>query len=138
MEKEELNRIIALLESSNSTEDAYLAIYADHDPYDGYAKANKEGLELFAAQLLKASIDCDKDLTDEKPNIIKLEYEKWMAGELFIVAIEQVDKNKIETKQVSDENTFLGNVFGVGCLGIVIFGFISAIVGAVSIFKWIF
>ncbi|MGV6861231.1 MAG: hypothetical protein ACWA41_05640 [Putridiphycobacter sp.] len=140
LEKEELNKIIELLERSNSKKDAYLAIYQyGFGPDESFAKANKDGLELFAAQLLKASLETDKILSDKDKNIIPLNYnEEWIEGEIFIQYIESTDKKGYEARKEVYKESFFAKLIPVGCFGVFIFIVIAAIVGAISIFSWLF
>lgn len=56
MDKTELQKIIDTLEKNQSTEDAYFGIFQyGGAPDESYIKANKEGLELFSLELLKAA-----------------------------------------------------------------------------------
>lgn len=142
MKKEELNKIIESLESSNSVDDAHLAIYQyGGGPDESYAKANKEGLELLAVQLLKASRDFDEIVNDDEKNIILLDYEEdWLKGDVFIHYVEPVDKAGKPLKRKNEAYTekFSDQLVPLGCFGIILIIVISTIVGLVSIFNWIF
>lgn len=141
MKKEELNKIIESLESSNSIDDAYLALYQyGGGPDESFAKANKEGLELLAVQLLKASRDFEEIVADDEKNVIPLDYEEdWIDGDIFIQYVEPVDKKgKQIREEESHKETFFDRLVPFGCIGGIILIVISAIIGLISIFKWIF
>lgn len=141
MKKEELNKIIESLESSCSMDDAYIAMYQyGGGPDESFAKANKEGLELLAVQFLKASRDFDEIVNDDEKNVIPLDYEEdWIDGDIFIQYVEPVDKTgkQIKEEKPQDE-TFFDRLVPFGCIGGIILIVISAIIGLISIVKWIF
>lgn len=140
LDREELNRIIELLENTNSKEDAYLALHQYGGGTDeSFAKANKEGLELFAAQLLKASLESENIINDEKKNIIPLDYdEEWIDGDIFIQYIEPTNKKGHEAKEGLYKETIFDKLIPIGCIGGLVVIIVSAVVGIISIFKWIF
>lgn len=139
--KEKLNKIIESLESSNLIDDAYLAIYQHGGgPDESFAKANKEGLELFAVELLKASRDFDEIVNDNEKNVIPFDYKgNWIEGDIFIQYVEPVDKEgKLIREEEPYTETFFDRFIPFGCIGGIILMVIFAIVGLVSILKWIF
>lgn len=140
MNKEELNRIIELLENSNSKEEAYFSIQEyGGGPNESFIKANKDGLELYAAQLLKASLNSDEIINDEIKNLIPLEYEEgWIEGETFIHYVEPIDGKEIDNEKEKYNETFIDKLIPIGCIIILLVIIVSAIVGVVSIFKWLF
>lgn len=108
-------------------------------PDESFAKANKQGLELFAAQLLRASLESENIEVDEKKNIIPLDYEEeWIEGDIFIQYVEPTDKKASEAKEELYKENFVDKLIPFGCAGVLIFIVVSAIVGVISIFKWIF
>jgi hypothetical protein len=140
MKKEELDEIIYKLENSNSPFDAYLAIYQyGGGPDESFAKANKEGLELFAAQLLKASRDFDNVLSDKEKNVIPLSYnEEWIDGDIFIQYIEPTNKKRELAKEQLYKQPFVDRLVLVGCFAVIILLLISTVIGLISILKLIF
>jgi len=140
MKQEELDELINKLERSSSPTDAYFAIYQyGGGPDESYVKANKEGLELFAAQLLKASRDYDKIIVDKEKNIIPLNYtEQWIDGDIFIQYVEPTTEKGKLVKEEKYKETFVDKLVPIGCFTILILLLISTIVGLVSIFKFIF
>ncbi|MGK0387680.1 MAG: hypothetical protein ACI94Y_000406 [Maribacter sp.] len=140
MNKNDLKEIIDKIESSNSTETAFMAIHQyGGGPDESFAKANKEGLELFALQFLKASRDIEEVIENPNQDVIILDYEgDWIEGEIFIHHIEPINKDR---KLIIEENykeTFLDKLIPFGCfliIGLIVF---SIIVGLATIAKWIF
>ena len=67
MNKEELQNIIDKLESENRKEKAYFGIFEyGSGPDESYIKADKQGLELFALEILKAARDSEELLNNNK------------------------------------------------------------------------
>lgn len=66
MEKDELQQIIDRLEATHSKDDAYFGIFEyGGDPDESFIKANKQGLGLFAAELLKAASRDAEGIADD-------------------------------------------------------------------------
>ena len=61
MTEKELENIISNLNKSNKKEEAIFGFYyQEGDEYNTYIKANKQGLGLFSAELLKAKLEIEK------------------------------------------------------------------------------
>ena len=86
MKKEELQQIIAKLEAIAADDDPIWAMYQfGGGPDESFATANKKGLELMAAQLLKASVDIAEMQAEEESRHIPLDFRAaWMDGDIFI------------------------------------------------------
>lgn len=122
-------------------DDAFFAMYQyGSGPDESFAKANKEGLELLAAKLLKASRDFDEIVNNDDKDVFLLDFdEDWIDGDIIIDYVEPVDKNKKEIREVESHQTaFSDRLISFGFLGVIILIVISAFVGLISIFKWIF
>lgn len=141
--KEELQKIIDQFDEEELKRQGIFGI----SQYGGgseesFIRANKEGLELFALQLLKAAKDSEATIADpEKKLIINFDYdEEWIDenGDTFIHYIEPIaDKQK--TKPKSDyKSTFLDRLIPYGCGLIAIILVISVVVGLFTVFNWIF
>jgi hypothetical protein len=77
LNKDELKAIIDQLETANSKDEAYFGIFQyGGGPDESFIKANKQGLELFAAAILRASRDADEIVVDKENNSIPLSYEE--------------------------------------------------------------
>ncbi|UYW01804.1 hypothetical protein K5I29_02445 [Flavobacterium agricola] len=108
---------------------------------ESFLRANKEGLELFAIQLLKSARDTEDILSDKEKNIIPLDYnEDWIDenSDTFIQYIEPItDKQKLKDKN-DYKTTFADKLIPYGCGLILIILAIATIVGLVTICNWIF
>ena len=109
---------------------------------ESFIRANKEGLEIFALELLKSARDTEATLADsEKKLITNFNYdEEWIDenSDTFINYIEPIaDKQKSKPKS-EYESTFADKLIPFGCVLVAIFLVISFLVGLVTIFKWVF
>ncbi|MDI9868950.1 hypothetical protein [Flectobacillus roseus] len=108
---------------------------------ESFVRANKEGLELFALELLKSAQEIESVLSDPEKNIIPFEYEEdWVDenSDIFIQYIEPIaDKQKLKPKS-EYKSTFLDKLMPFGCGLIAIILLISVVVGLVTIINWIF
>ncbi|HLI93418.1 MAG TPA: hypothetical protein VKU83_07405 [Puia sp.] len=63
----DLETSIRLIEETNSPEKAYFSYSVDDSGEYGVIKANKEGLRLYAADLLKKSLQMEEDAGGKQP-----------------------------------------------------------------------
>jgi len=140
LEKEELNRIIEALESTNSDNAAYLATDMYDDRYEEYCiKGNKAGLELLASQLLKASRDYVETPDDNEISPVTIDYgDNWNEGDIIIKYILPSEKKQDKTDEESFKSNLSDKIMRFGCISVILFIVIALIVGVSSIFKWVF
>jgi len=137
LKKEDLNKIIEQLENQSSKDTATFGLYFQDNEDEMHIKANKDGFELFACELLKASRDSEDVIKNKEKNYIDFGFkEKWIEGELigYIKPISESRTDKIKDKPYKE--SFKDSVFKYGCLviiGVIIF---SIIIGIYSIFTW--
>ncbi|TAJ12589.1 hypothetical protein DMA11_12325 [Marinilabiliaceae bacterium JC017] len=141
MEKEELQNIINLLETGNSKDDAYFGIFEYGGGSDeSYIKANKQGLELFAADLLKASRDSEEIVLDNERDIYSLDYgEEWIDDEsgTFIQYVELIIEKRKKEKKKPYKETWKDDAAKIGCIGGVLIIAISIVVGLITMISWL-
>ncbi|WP_215226688.1 hypothetical protein [Echinicola shivajiensis] len=143
MKKGELQNIIDQLESENLETEAYLGIFEYRGgPDESFIKANKEGLEYFALELLKAARDTDDMLKAENErSVFPLSFDKdWIDKDstTFLRYVEPTREIKRNVKSAPFEETWKDKVIKIGCIGGMLMVIISGIVGIVTIIKWIF
>jgi len=140
LNKEELQKIIEQLESTNSKDEAYIGIFqGGEEPHDLFVKANRQGLELYAVQLLKASRDSEEVINDTKRKFIYLDdNDEWIQGDMFIQYIEPNLEKREFVKFEENKKHWFGWIFGAGCLALVLLIVISFFVGLGTIWNWIF
>ncbi len=108
---------------------------------ESFIRANQEGLELFALELLKAAKETDNVLSDPEKKVIPFNYdEDWVDenSDTFIQNIELIaDKQKLKPKS-EYKSTFVDKLVPLGCGLIVITLLISVVLGFVTMFNWLF
>ncbi len=95
MTDEKLKTIISELESRNEKEKAYFGFYQYGGGIDeSCMKANRQGLELFACELLKASLESQSQ-KENKPELTKLDTD-WTDenGDFFFDFVELTNREK--------------------------------------------
>lgn len=140
--KEELQNIIDKLENENRKENAYFGIFEyGGGPDESYIKANKQGLELFALEILKAARDTEELLNNDKEeSIFPLGFdEDWIDNDCstYIQYVEPTDETRANVKQESYVETWKDKTMKFGCISAILMAIASAIVGIVTIVKWI-
>jgi hypothetical protein len=137
LEKDELQKIINHLESNSSKEEAYFGIFQyGGGPDESFVKANKQGLELFAADMLKASRDANDILADKEKTIIPLDFEEdWIDGDTFVQYVEPSIEKKENVPYIRTWRDQAQEYFFVGILLLVV---TSIIVGFITIISWFF
>ncbi|MDR6967851.1 hypothetical protein J2X31_001865 [Flavobacterium arsenatis] len=137
MTKEELQKIIDQFHEEVLREEAIFGIFQYGGASDeSHVKANKEGIELFALKLLKAS----RDLDDNSTLSIPFDDENWLDenSDTFIHYIQFTTEKKKAKTEDSYKETFVDKLIPFGCLSIVVAILLTTIIGFLTIFKWIF
>lgn len=140
MTQEELQNIINQFNEDDLKQKAIFGIFQYGSGSDeSYIKANKEGLEFFALQMLRASIDTDNILSDEKKNIITFDYtDNWIDdnSDTLIQYIEP--RSDTQTKRIEDTKlSFFDKLIPYGCFLVLIIGLIVFIIGIIKIYEWV-
>ncbi|QGW28416.1 hypothetical protein [Phnomibacter ginsenosidimutans] len=142
MTNEELHKIINCINEQDLKRLATFGIFAINDDWDEIAiKANKEGLQLFALQLLRASQQTKDVLLDKGNNVIPLNSNtEWVDPEsdIKISYVEQVDKTDQAQKVDDKKETFSDKSMKYGCFAILILLVLSIFVGLWTLVKWLF
>lgn len=142
MEETDLQKIINDLESTNSKDEAYFGVFMyGGGPEESYVKANRQGLELFAAELLKASRDTEKILESDEESIALLAHDDdWVDDDshVFLEYVEPSTKVREEAKAELEADSWQDKLFMVGCSAILIMTIIATLVGIGTIVDWIF
>ena|SRR6218665_2223040 len=140
--KEELQKIIEQFDEDELKKQGVFGIYQyGGDSDQSFVRANKEGLELFALQLLKSARDAENLLASTKKNIIPFDYEEtWVdeSSDTFIQYIEAIaDKQKLKPKS-EYKSTFTDKLIPYGCGLVLIILVIAVIVGLGTLYNWLF
>ncbi|WP_310377924.1 hypothetical protein [Flavobacterium sp.] len=138
MKKEELQKIIEKFDENELKQKAIFGVFQYGGGSDeSFVRANKEGLELFALELLKSAKHTEAKLNNTEKTIIPLEYnEDWIDenSDTFIEYIELIAYKQNNNYITTISNKLMS--FGFGLLSIILV--ISVLVGLVVIFKWLF
>ena len=141
MTDEELKKLITELENRNEKDKAYFGFYQyGGGPDESYIKANKKGLELYAAELLKAGIESENlEFNENKIASVGLDID-WIDedGEFFFDYVELTNKEKEPKKKFPEyEETWKDKIFKVGCIGIGILLVGLILIGIITVITWI-
>ena len=140
--KEELQNIIDQFDEEELKQQGIFGILQYGGGSDeSFIRANKEGLELFALELLKSARDAEATLINTERKTIPFDYdENWIDenSNTFIQYVETVsDKQNIKSTS-KHKTTFADRLMPYGCGFAVIILSIALIVGLVTLFKWLF
>jgi hypothetical protein len=141
MNKDELQKIIDQLETANVKSDAQFGIMEfGGSAHDSYIKANKEGLELFAIELLKISRDADILANKEEP-ARSMDWEaEWIDG-ASNTFIQYVELHAVKNEPpiiASYKETIKDQIMKAGCISILVLIAIAIVVGLGTIADWLF
>lgn len=137
MTKKELDSIIILLEENTSKEKASFGLYYRDGEDEMHLMANKDGFELFAAELLKASRDSNEIINNPQKDYIPFGFkESWLDGEL-ISYIKPVAEDRAQIRnQDKYVQTFKDYIFKYVFFLIVGIVVSSIIIGIYTIVNW--
>ena len=138
MSQEELKEIIEKLKAEHKSESAYFGIFQyGGGPDESFIKATKEGLALHATEILEALSKFNAGEFNQENGTLSLDQEaEWMDGDTLFDHIELTTKPELENNQPYKEKWY-DKLVPVGCIGLAILILISAVVGAITIFKLI-
>ncbi|MBA4197438.1 MAG: hypothetical protein C0459_07780 [Chitinophaga sp.] len=123
---------------------ATFGVFAIDDDWNNFViKANKEGLQLFATELWKASQKMkEKNDSDYESNIIipLVTNAEWINSnsDIKISVVEQINKVAKESKLTNKNETVKEKIVKYGCVTILILILIAMFIGMWTLVKWIF
>lgn len=134
MEKDQLEEIIKVLEENNSKEQAYFEVsYTDGEEYGTHIKANNSGIQLFASELLKISLNSEEIINTKERITYFEDTENWLKGLALFGYIKIISEKPEENKEEEIEVNWKDKIFKWGCYTTIILVIIIFIVGLVSI-----
>ncbi len=138
MDKIELEKIIEKLEQNVSEENGTFGLYYRDGEDECHIKANKDGFELFAIELLKASKNAESIIENKEKDYIPLGFNsKWLEGEVMIAYIKPILEKRGE--MIADKThipTIKDDLLKFGCFAILGILAISLIIGIYTIITW--
>lgn len=138
MEKKELEDIIEKLELNVSKENGTFGLYYVDGEDACHIKANKDGFELFAIELLKAAKDIENVIENKEKNYIDFGFNrKWIQGDVIIAYIKPILEKRVE---IIAEKAYVpaikDDLFNFGCFALIGILILSLIVGVYTIITW--
>lgn len=142
MTKEELQEIIDRFNEEELKQLGLFGIFQyGGGSEESFIKSNKEGLELFALELLKSARDTETILQNKENHIIPFkDHENWIDAhsKTFIHYVEPV-AGKQQSKSGSDyKPSFSDRISFLGCVFIALILISSILVGFFTIVGWLF
>jgi hypothetical protein len=142
MTQEEIKAFIVRLKADTENGQASFGVYKyANSPDEVYIKANKQGLQLFASEILQAITQVDETISNERKNIIPIDYGTgWIdeQSDTCIQYIEPVIARTAEKRVLEETGTLKDRAFNYGCIAGLILLLIATATGIVTILKWIF
>ncbi|PJJ59250.1 hypothetical protein [Hymenobacter chitinivorans] len=146
MTPEEITDFTVRLTAETSPQEAYFGIFQyGGGPDESCIRANKQGLQLFAAKLLSAAAQVDETLAHETQTIIPFEDEvedSWLDGDVFVQYIEPLADRPAPLPTPTVSSTLLDTLMTYALQGGVFILLIGLVVGIVNglrtIAGWIF
>jgi len=140
--KEELQKIIDQFDEDELKQKGIFGILKYGDSSDeSFIRANKEGIELFALELLKSARDTEATLLHTEKNIIPFDNdEDWIDenSDTFIQYVEPIKDKQRQKFQKDYKSTFADKLMPWGCgLALLILS-IAVVVGFKTLFSWLF
>jgi hypothetical protein len=137
--EEEIKELIEQLKSDAGDEAFFGVFKYGSRSEESFIKANKEGLKLFASQILEAINQVDHTISDETKNIIPIDYD-WTDedSDTCIQYIEPVVYSTDKKKVIEEPESLKDKAIKYGCFAGLIFLLVAALTGVVTILKWVF
>ena len=142
MTKEELDNLINKLDTQISKDIALFEVNQYGGGLDeSFIKANKEGLQLFALELLKASLKVDEIARATEKKVIHFENEEILANSdvgIHYIKPTLEKRRNVEPGTLSKKGSWKEELTKFGCIaGVLILAF-ATILGVIEILKWLF
>ena len=117
MEQKYLDELIVQLESKASNDEGMFGIYEDRDVEPGcFIKADKEGLVLFALELLKTARKFEHTVDSEVSIISLAQHHKWIVenSEILIRYVKQIRPNSFVSEPIKRRDTLADKLVPAG------------------------
>ena len=140
MTDENIKRLIDDLRNQKNYDEAYIGFFQYGGGTDeSYIKANRQGLELHAAELLEAALETEKEFESGKEKIFGLDEGKSdEESDYHFDYIELKKEKRFEIKPDSEyKETWKDKIFKFGCFGGLIALGLLIIIGLITVISWI-
>jgi len=142
MNEEELQNIINKFEETELKKQAIWGIFRYRGDFDeSFIKANKEGLELFALELLKASLESNKIIEDKKDKVIPLDYYgDWISedADAYLKYIQLIDEKQPLKPEIEYKTTLADKLIPYLFITFLIILIVALLIGLGRMISWIF
>lgn len=142
MTEEEIKDFIKKLKADSDEAAGYFGIFQYGGGSDeSFIKANKEGLKLFAAEILEAITEVDNTLNDPVKKLIPINHDSAWTDENSDTAIHYIEpivKVHPQGAYTGEPETLKDKAIKYGCIAVLIFLVFALITGMVTVIKWIF
>lgn len=146
MTPEEVADFAARLTADTPPTEAYFGIFQYGGGSDeSFIKANKQGLQLFAAKILRAAAQVDETLAHETKTIFPFEAEdedSWLDGDVFMAYVEPLVDRPAPLAAPTGPTTLADTLMSYalqGCAFILLLGLVVGIInGLQTMAGWIF
>ncbi len=140
MTDKKIAELIDQLRSEKTYDEAYIGFFQfGGGPDESFIKANRQGLELYAADLLAAALETETEFGSEKEKTYGLDHVLLADDSEFGFSYVELKKEKRnEIKPLSEyKETWKEKAFKIGCIaiGIVLIAFL--IIGFITAVTWI-
>ncbi|OIN59727.1 hypothetical protein [Arsenicibacter rosenii] len=141
LKQKELQNIIDQFPEERLKEKAFFGIYHyGNNTDESFIKANTEGLQLFALQLLRSTLDIDLTSSTANQNTISLIYdEDWIDehSDTLIQYIHPVFEKPVPKIIKKNSPYFSGKLVGLAFSLFALLVVVALLIGFVTILKWL-
>nr|WP_293833764.1 hypothetical protein [uncultured Arsenicibacter sp.] len=141
LKKEQLQDIIDQFPEETLKEKAFFGIYHyGNNTDESFIKANTEGLQLFALQLLRSTLDIDSTPLRANQNTISLIYdEDWIDehSDTLIQYVQPVFEKPVPKIIKKNNPYFSGKLVGLVFSLFALLVAVSLLIGVVTLLKWL-
>ncbi|MEZ4797537.1 MAG: hypothetical protein R2785_10255 [Flavobacteriaceae bacterium] len=140
MNDKEIGKLINELRSQKNYDEAYIGYFQyGGGPEESYIKANRQGLELHAAELLEAALETEKEFENGKIKTFGLD--EGISDEESDFLFDYVELKKEARKGIKPDSdykeTWKDKLFKYFFFGILIGLGLLIIIGIVTVISWI-
>lgn len=140
MNDKDIEKLIEQLRNQKNYDEAYIGYFQyGGQPDESYIKANRQGLELHAAELLEAALETKAGFEDNKMKTFGLdEGISDIEGDYFFQYVELIKEVRSKVNPNSDyQQTWKDKAIEKILIGVLISIPILAIIGFIKIIQWI-
>lgn len=140
MTDKEIGELINELRSKKNYDEAYIGYFQyGGGPDESFIKANREGLELHAAELLAAALETETEFENGKQKTFG--FDEGISddeSDFFFNYVELIKEKRNDIKPYAEyKKTWKDRAFEIGCVSIIILLVSLIIIGFITAITWI-